>query len=566
MCGIFCSILLDNKRNIQNLSNELKMFLENRGPDAHDELLLNHTAGNILFSGFVLWQQGDNVQTQPVCKNEFVILFNGDLFNIEKPVSMSDTSWLADKIGECNSDEEIITLLRFLEGPHCLIIYDKRSQAIYFSRDVLGRNSLIIERSQDSLNLISTSYHNENGQLCSIELPPLGLYRLNVNDLSTCELYPWQINNEYSLQLIEALDRAMVWKTIIKGNILPTWLINQNPIFDYNFYRYAYTDECKIKLFDNLTCETQIKLAIDNLHELLCMSIAPRVTKTPPFCRICLKQRDVNSVCKHAKVCILFSGGIDCTILALLAHKYIPEDEPIELINVAFQRFSAPSTCEDIWNVPDRQTSLISVNELKRLCPHRRWNILNVNVTRCELSQMLSTHIKHLIYPLRTILDESLGCAFWFASHSEESTSRVALLGSGADELFGGYTRHRNSYKRCQGDESNRQRAVQNELDLDWQRIPARNLARDDRVIADNGKTARCPFIEENLIAYLRSLKSYQKCCFSFPEGVGDKLLLRLYGYTLGLRNVPFLKKRAIQFGSRIANKKNNASNFSDYL
>lgn len=36
-----------------------------------------------------------------------------------------------------------------------------------------------------------------------------------------------------------------------------------------------------------------------------------------------------------------------------------------------------------------------------------------------ELDKQRSEHIADLIYPLNTILDDSLGCALWFASRAE---------------------------------------------------------------------------------------------------------------------------------------------------
>lgn len=69
-----------------------------------------------------------------------------------------------------------------------------------------------------------------------------------------------------------------------------------------------------------------------------------------------------------------------------------------------------------------------------------------------------STQISDLVYPLSTILDDSLACAVWFASRATgtlypqkefyESSCRVLLLGMGADEQFGGYMRHRTILKR----------------------------------------------------------------------------------------------------------------------
>jgi len=40
-------------------------------------------------------------------------------------------------------------------------------------------------------------------------------------------------------------------------------------------------------------------------------------------------------------------------------------------------------------------------------------------VTREELDEMRRKRISTLIYPLNTVLDDSLGCALWFASRGK---------------------------------------------------------------------------------------------------------------------------------------------------
>lgn len=107
---------------------------------------------------------------------------------------------------------------------------------------------------------------------------------------------------------------------------------------------------------------------------------------------------------------------------------------------------------------------------------------------------------------------------------------------------------------------------LENELEFDFNRLPSRNLARDDRVIGDHGVTARSPYLEEEFVYFVRSLKPYQKCYHALEQGVGDKLLLRLCGFRLGLGTVTTLKKRAMQFGSRIADRKQNAKEQSEFL
>lgn len=50
------------------------------------------------------------------------------------------------------------------------------------------------------------------------------------------------------------------------------------------------------------------------------------------------------------------------------------------------------------------------------------------------------------------------------------------------------------------------------------------------------------------------------------PVGVGDKLLLRLVAWKLGLSKVSTYPKRAMQFGSRIANSHEKGNNVSHRL
>lgn len=52
----------------------------------------------------------------------------------------------------------------------------------------------------------------------------------------------------------------------------------------------------------------------------------------------------------------------------------------------------------------------------------------------------------------------------------------------------------------------------------------------------------------------------------SIMQGLGDKLLLRTLAFCLGLKEAAVLRKRALQFGSRIANSKENAHDISPRL
>lgn len=81
----------------------------------------------------------------------------------------------------------------------------------------------------------------------------------------------------------------------------------------------------------------------------------------------------------------------------------------------------------------------------------------------------------------------------------------MLLVGSGADELFGGYTRHRNAFKR------NGWPGLSRELQLDWKRISFRNLSRDNRVICDHGRQPRMPYLDEDLTQFVLNLQPWLK-------------------------------------------------------
>ena len=122
------------------------------------------------------------------------------------------------------------------------------------------------------------------------------------------------------------------------------------------------------------------------------------------------------------------------------------------------------------------------------------------------------------------------------------------LSGLGADELLGGYARHRQAFRRGHYD------ALRAELQLDLDRLPTRNLGRDDRVISDHGREARFPYLARPVMAAVCAMPLATKADLApGTEGVGDKRLLRRLARRLDIDRAAHLPKRAIQFGARSA-------------
>lgn len=283
--------------------------------------------------------------------------------------------------------------------------------------------------------------------------------------------------------------------------------------------------------------------------------------------------KDSYSKSTEARVAILFSGGLDCTLIARLAHDIVPPEQSIDLLNVAFENPRIHKNLgpeESPYELcPDRITGRSSHEELVRVCPGRTWRFVAIDV---PYDQTLANRAKvmSLMHPHNTEMDLSISYALYFASRGSgavrnlegisenySSSAHVLLSGLGADELFGGYQRHAVAYNRLgyQG--------LIDELKLDFERIGKRNLGRDDRVISDSGKEVRFPYLDESFIAHVLCLPVTSKCDFGVMQDPASddpgkrlepgKRALRMLAWHLGMRNVAAEKKRAIQFGSRTA-------------
>lgn len=272
-----------------------------------------------------------------------------------------------------------------------------------------------------------------------------------------------------------------------------------------------------------------------------------------------------------ARVAVLFSGGLDCTVLARMASDMIPPEQAIDLINVAFEnpRIAAQNaglSTDELYELcPDRMTGRKSFAELSTVCPDRRWRFVTVNVPYDETCAHRAELID-LIYPHNTEMDLSIACALYFAARGQgmgqlapgleaaepySTTARVLLSGLGADELFGGYVRHATAFTRSGYP------GLIDELKLDVGRLGKRNLGRDDRVMAHWSREVRFPYLDESLVKWAVELPAWEKCDFD-NQGNGcdlepEKRVLRLLAESLGMRSVATEKKRAIQFGARTA-------------
>lgn len=619
MCGICCVASLSVQHTIGRVFKEdLLCNLRRRGPDCSQQQIktISDLSYQCLFSGHVLHLRG-LMTPQPLTDiNNNVFLWNGEVFNgIHVGLVENDTQVMFHHLSSCSNESDILSLFSLVRGPWSFIYYQASKHYLWFGRDYFGRRSLLWQFNNDldrALCLSSVSALSESDNQWQ-EVPASGIYRV---DLKACAisqslvltLYPWKYHTkENAIEETFLSGRDQISKELpsyVSLTMNDSKLSLITPVVPLN----RTVPETSVDTHcPNITNST---VTVENLHGFLAEEHKKKlvhqlidVLSEAVKRRVLYLFRDadqhtgeiLSKPTKKAHIAVLFSGGIDSMLIAALADRHIPLEEPIDLLNVAFmikeqtkqsnqKKNLELHSCQECFkkldttpvdnltcfNVPDRITGRAGLKELETINPSRTWNFVEINVTLEELKRMRQQHISYLVYPLDTVLDDSIGCAVWFASRGEgfittqgdlkpyKSSAKIVLTGIGADEQLAGYSRHRVCFKKYGLEGLNK------ELGMELGRISSRNLGRDDRIIGDHGKEARFPFLDEDVVSFLNSLPVSEKADLTLPRGIGEKLLLRLAAKEVGLKASTVLPKRAMQFGSRIAKMEKSNEKASD--
>ncbi|CAN1838795.1 Asparagine synthetase domain-containing protein 1 [Linum perenne] len=537
--------------------------------------------GELYFIGATLQLRGRRRVMQPfVDSSRNVLVFNGEIFGgvrvgkddndsevlmqtLEKCCSCGSNGHSNDCTSSGEGKSSVLEVLSLIKGPWAIIYWQESSRTLWFGRDAFGRRSLLVhwpDEMDSRLLLSSVSPMSSADQSYDVEVKDGTLP--NFWEELSCGLYSVSLNYSKQDGYIAGVVQRHEWannelQELIRwerASVIPQAddLCHGSKMEQRKPFSHPGETANTACLFLSVPVQTSVSRQAQNVLDALRKSVMLRTSENVIFQAI----TDDSSQEECSPIAILFSGGLDSMILAALLDQSLDPSYGIDLLTVSFDGQSAP----------DRITAKAGADELRKISPSRRWKLVEIDAELSKLTKEMK-HVKELIHPANTYMDLNIGTALWLAANGDgwtyhcdvedrqhrvqyKSRARIVLVGSGADEQCAGYGRHRTKY-RCGS-----WVGLHEEMKLDMQRIWKRNMGRDDRCIADTGKEARFPFLDEDVIKTLLNIPLWEVANLDEPSGVGDKKILReiqchgccfKVARLLGLQEASVLPKRAIQ-------------------
>lgn len=579
MCGILA--LLSDYANEDPRFKKLIHLIEARGPDYSSEIVDHQTRCGLKLGlkCSILHLMGTELQKQPMidCDGN-ILLFNGQIYAFSgSPLNedCSDTKFLSDTLRKCSTPKEIAECLSRVTGPFAIVYWCESLNILVYGRDMFGRKSLCALSNGKTDILASVSYHlacSERPSWSEVDSSRIHCIQFQLNSSPRIFSFVRNIGSTY-----HRTDKC-------QSQSSPRELDADSIDYGPKDFKPLNSDTMPWADFTN----EDHKNTLIRFEHLLLQSVARRIQYNKQECLICRKSVHLKppTRCTHSKVVIAFSGGIDSTILAYAVDQLLEGSETIDLVNVAFRD-----------NAPDRLSARDALIELIKVKPKRNWRLILCDVRVGELQEDRDNTIRHLIHPCDTVVDDSLGCGCWYIGRAlgrsldsrevplddleatyenfcrydpknEKNLPHVNLnytspasmmfVGSGIDEQLGGYSSYRAAWS------SSGAKGLIDEISFQMRRISTRNLGRDDRVYSHHGRDVKLPYLDENLVSFLNDLPVGKKMDLSKPSDLGPKMLIRQLAMKWKLEKTSRRVKRALQFGTKIANLENTKEKGSD--
>ena len=387
MCGFIGFITSKNCKLGDTYQKKFQYYFKKqkyRGPDFSESIKINKKNHKICVGFNRLSIQDRSKKGNKIFKSDrYILLFNGEILNFnnlknkyffkEKFSSKTDTELLFNfliKYGDKKINE--------LEGMFAFILIDIEKNTITLCRDYTGIKPLFYITNEDGIFFSSEAWF------------PYSISNKNLNYFA-CKFYFQFGFTPKEVTLVENVRK-----------ILPSHVMS------YNFKNRIITNK---KYFNLLKKSKFPKVDFTNL------------------------KYDIENVIKKnlitdTKVGIFLSGGIDSTIIAVIAKKF---NDNIQ----AYTSFFSPNSKFKKFN-EDYEYS-------KKICKEFNIKLNKVVIDENNLFQKkeLTNALKYLDEPNANL---NFFNSFLQSKFAKRDNCKVILTGDGADEIFGGYERYQKTF------------------------------------------------------------------------------------------------------------------------
>lgn len=235
-----------------------------------------------------------------------------------------------------------------------------------------------------------------------------------------------------------------------------------------------------------------------------------------------LKSSVTDRVAGIDKIAVAFSGGLDSSLIAILAKKANVE---VHLIHVSLE------------SQPETEHAKKVAEELELPIHVYTYNADDVKETM-EKALWLTEEPN----PLKV----SIGIPMcWAAEKTAKMGFKVLLAGQGADELFGGYKRYATAYA------THGEKKTEEMMFNDVLTINEANVERDFKICDFHGVELRLPFLTYDMVGF--AIKLPLKLKIALPDDGMRKLVLRHAAKSFGLpKSVLEKPKKAVQYATGV--------------
>jgi len=545
--------ILNSFKNYSNLLNEhvySGIFLSSDNNHIYNDKLCDFNSENdyIIGLGSNYSKSFKKTKSQPICYKNLILVFDGFLYNsiilndylknfkIDKEYGYNSNNSISEYVkfysdlksknvsynlnqgillakliyknlkSSTNLKEAIIQTMQIIDGEYAFGVFDGKN--LVLARDEIGIKPLY--------------YHINNNYIQNDPIISQNDPIISQNDSITSQNSSIEDNHSGNIIINSfSSERKALWKMGIKdseikqlkpGYILYNWKLiapKSNP------WDLDYIKDNDFNIPSPIGYDKRLKsLNIEEMnYNQIKYSLLSLITDST-----------YKRVFDSDEVGVIFSGGVDSTILATLL-KNFSDDISVNLYTVGVKESKdleyAKKTAKNL-NIP------------------LKTEIINENLVRESLTPVLNA----IEEP--NLMKIGVGMTLYLATKlAFEDGIKITLAGQGADEIFGGYNRYLTTYKD-KGPQSVEKNMI-NDIKLGYDV----NFERDDKIANLNNVDLRVPYLDENLVNF--ALKIPVKYKINSNEDLLRKRILRDIAIDIGIdKEIAERPKKAAQYGSGI--------------